>query len=315
MRIEKISNEQAELFLKNNFSAPTHWPDWNLLVKKFYKTKFNYLGYFENQELIGICPIHETKHKGFLKLKYSGQFHLIPNGGWIFSKMIKVDGEFWTKNQGLLGQNTVFTLPVLKEFNANYENVESTQKQTLVVDLKREEEDIWKTDVHSKRRNMIRKAEKEHISVDEVTDQKGLDDFYKLYYESSKKYTDHLLSKEFFEEMFFESKNINLHIFSAYQDGNQLANVAIVSDKNYSFYWLGNNNNEFRNLGQGDLLQWHTIQKMKQKGCSYYDLCYIEPEKLPAIYKFKKGFSKTEAIINLITIKTFPFKVLNKILK
>ena len=86
MIIKKLTDfNLVEQFLTNTFSSPTHWPEWNILISELYKTKFYYLGAFENGKLIGICPIHE-EIKGILKNLYSGQFHYIPNGGWIFNK-------------------------------------------------------------------------------------------------------------------------------------------------------------------------------------------------------------------------------------
>jgi len=313
MELKKISNSEAGKFLENNFSSPTHWPDWNLLISKYFNTNFFYWGYFENNSLTGIYPVHEVKYKRILKKRYSGQFHLIPNGGWIFSKPVKVDAGFFLKRKDVLTQNTTFSLPLLNEFNVSYNEIKTTPKATLIINLKKTEEEIWKDDINSKRRNMIRKSQKEGVEIKKFTDEQGLRSFYDVYREASKRFSARQLDYHFFEEMFFKSPNIQLHLYAAYKDNVQLANVGIVSDKDYSFYWLGNNANDAKNIGQGELLQWHTIKKMKEKGCKYYDLCYIEPEKLPHIYKFKKGFSKSEHEIKLINKKPLPFKVVNKL--
>ena len=43
MEIKREKNfNKIEKFLKNNFSAPTHWPDWNLIVSKFFNSEFLY---------------------------------------------------------------------------------------------------------------------------------------------------------------------------------------------------------------------------------------------------------------------------------
>ena len=309
MRIEKISNHQAEEFLKQNFSSPTHWPDWNVLVAKYYHTKFYYWGYFENITLVGVYPVHELKYKKVLKQTYSGQFHMIPNGGWIFSKKTSLNmGIFPAKWNNL---QEVFTLPILPEFNLQTGEA-GKFKKTLVVDLDDTIDDIWMNSIHSKRRNMIRKAQKAGVTIERVTNESDLEDFYCLYTEASARFTGNPMTLEFFKELFFTSINIKLDIYMAKLDGRQIANVGVISDKNYSLYWLGNNVGDVPNIGQGELLQWHTIQQMKEKGCKYYDLCYIEPEKLPHIYKFKKGFSKTEVSICCFSKKSLFFKIINK---
>ncbi len=41
MKITKETNyELAVDFLRSNFSSPTHWPDWNLVVSRHFKTTF-----------------------------------------------------------------------------------------------------------------------------------------------------------------------------------------------------------------------------------------------------------------------------------
>ena len=312
MKIKKIINSQAEQFLQQNFSSPTHWPDWNILVEKFYNSKFFYLGAFDNKELIGVFPLHLTSHKRFLDRLQSGQFKMIPNGGWIFSKKQKLSQAFFPVkwNQSM----EIFGLPAVPEFNTDIKDFDKTKK-TLVIDLGDTIDEIWKNSVHSKRRNMIRKAEKEGITIEKVTAEDELDDFYRLYIEASARFTKNPLELSFFKELFFQTKNIAFSIFTANKDGKQIANVGVISDKNYSIYWLGNNAMNMPNFGQGDLLQWYTIKQMKEKGCKYYDLCYIEPEKLPHIYKFKKGFSNTETPIYFHSQKSLFFRISNKFLK
>ncbi len=312
MAINKISNKRAEEFLQENFSSPTHWPDWNLLVAKYYDTNFFYLGYFEKKKLTGICPYHETIYKKILSKRYSGQFHLIPNGSWIFSKPIKISKGFFATDRHLFAHSQIFTLPNVPEFNANYHKIQSTKKKTLIIDLKQDEEEIWKSDINSKRRNMVRKAAKKGVYIKSIDNKTDLMKFYELYETASKSFSVRQLSYEFIKDMFFKSQNISLDIFVAYKKSEQIANVGIVSDKNYSYYWLGNNAKNTKNLGQGELLQWEAIKFMRNKGCKYYDLCYIEPERLPGIYNFKKGFSKDIFDIYLINHKPLAFKLLNR---
>ena len=267
-----------------------------------------------NGILKGICPVHETKHQKFLFRRQSGQFHFIPNGGWIFSEPQVLSKKFIPTRWNSVFES--FSLPDVQEFNViNDTYPPGKLKKTLVIDLKKSPDEIWQQDIHSKRRNMIRKAIKEGIFIRQVRTEEELTDFYSLYAEASNRYSNNRLSFQFFREMLFDSQNIELDLYVAWQDKKQLASAGIISDKNYSIYWLGNNAKDVKNKGQGELLQWHAIQKMKEKGCNYYDLCYIEPNRLPSIYKFKKGFSKTEKNINLIIKKPVSFKILNRLSK
>jgi lipid II:glycine glycyltransferase (peptidoglycan interpeptide bridge formation enzyme) len=91
--------------------------------------------------------------------------------------------------------------------------------------------------------------------------------------------------------------------------------VVISYDKDYSIYWLGFSSENVPNLGQGELLQWEAIKRMKNYGCKYYDLCYIEKDRLPHIYRFKKGFSKNEIEVGTSNKRPISYKIINRINK
>lgn len=311
MQIKRISNPEAVKFLQKNFSSPTHWPEWNELVVKYYGTEFYYLGYFERSDFVGICPFHQVKHKSFLKTRFSGQFRMIPNGGWIFSRPIELSGSFFRGRWNVASQ--VFSMPLLPELNVNYSGDKAIMR-TLIVDLSQDEEEIWQTNLDPKKRNKVRKALKENIIIEKAKDIEGIKVFYALYEKSTREYHENLLPIDFFKDLLFKSNNIEFDIFLAKHNGQQIANVGIVSDNNYSFYWLGNILKGTRNLGQGDALQWHVIKEMKKKGCKYYDLCYIEPERLPGVYEFKKGFSNTEVPIVYFNRKSISYRMINRFL-
>jgi len=301
----------AEAFLNNNFSSPTHWPEWNIIISKYYNTKFYYFTAYEKNKLIGLCPVHEIRN-GYLKTLHSGQLHFIPYGGWIFSQKTTLNTSKLPTNinEMFLG----FSLPILDEFNVIYSKNNTRNFETLIIDLQKDINEIWKNELNSKRRQNIRKAFKNNVQI-EIDPKNELNNFYKMYENSCKNNKLNILPKSFFKDMFKISKNICFKIIWAKKENNYLANIVVVYDKNYSFYWLGNNRKYLPFLGQTEILQWEAINSMKANGCKYYDLCYIEKERLPNIYRFKKGFSKTEVPIFFHTKKGFSYRVFNKIQK
>lgn len=308
-KIEHCSFKDVIKFLKQNFSSPTHWPDWNLLVSKYYNTEFYYFGLFESGELIGICPVHE-KNKRLTKMLISGQCHFIPNGGWLMNthKMICLSDIHIPLNCNL----ECFSLPHLQEFKVNY-NQCIKSFYTLVISLKSSEDEIWRDSIDSKRRNMIRKANKMGIKI--TKDTENIEQFYSLYADSNKSNNLELLPLSFFCELLQNANNIKFIPFVAYSEDGPCGALGLIHDKNYSFYWLGATKKDSANLGQGELLQWEAILYSKEKGCTYYDLCFIEKDRLPNIYEFKKGFSKNEVEISFVQKKTFVFRVLNRLQK
>ena len=309
MKIEKLTDfDLAEEFLQNNFSSPTHWPEWNLLISQLYGSKFYYLAAYQKNSLMGLCPIHEEK-KGILKNLFSGQYYYIPNGGWIFNEKKSLTTfhkvSFFSSFQ-------IFSLPEINEFGVLY-NIKSKSFFTLIIDLRKDLNSIWTQDVNSKRRNMIRKAEKNNISI-KMMPEENIDDFYNHYLSFN---TSHKLKSLPFD-FFSKSKSfqkIKIDYFVALTNNTVSHYLLTVRDKNYSFYWAGINISGFENLGQSELLQWQAIQFLKEQKCSYYDLCYIEKERLPKIYEFKKGFSQTEVPITFFNSSGIGFKLYSKFLK
>ncbi len=307
MRITReIDFNKIESFLKLNFSAPTHWPDWNLLISKYYNTEFFYFCGYENNELIGICPMHKNK-KGLLENFYSGQFHFIPYGGWIFSRQIEVN--YRKLLLPILYDLQSFALPSIKNFNVL--NLKVTKEfQTLLIDLTKSLEVIWEKDLDANRRNMIRKAEKNGVIVKE---QKNLTDFYSFYYSANKRLGLPVYPEELIKELFALSDNIHFLVLDACFQDAIISNIVVVYDKDYSLYWLGNNHSDLSNLGQGELLQWEAIKRMKEKGCKYYDLCFIDKIRFPNIYKFKIGFTRKSVFIPYIQRRSLITKIIYKL--
>jgi hypothetical protein len=296
-----------ESFLENTFSSPTHWPDWNIITSNFFSTEFFYVGYYNKAQLIGVCPLHEYRKKRLLKYWRSGQFHCIPYGGWIFNTKIAFNPELIKRSQNTI--LNIYSLPELPEFNVDYLQNGNTA-ETLIIELENDMNDIWNDSIDSKRRNMIKKAEKNQI---QISSQQIFDhEFYNLYKDSSERNHLTILPYEFFTELLNHSRNIKFEILKAQKEGENLANIVLAYDKNYAIYWLGNNSGEKNNDGQGELLQWYAIKAMKGKGCKYYDLCYINKNKLPHIYRFKKGFSDNVIPIKHIVKKSIAAKVIGR---
>lgn len=310
-QIRSVDFSEIETFLQNCFSSPTHWPEWNIAISKHYGTDFYYYIMVESNEIIGICPVHRVK-TGILRQNYSGQFLFIPNGGWIFSKNYQLNPNMLPIAP--LNSFVAFTLPRLNEFNVTYKQHTTITAQTLIIDLTPDIDQLWKNTIHSKRRNMIRKAEKNGITV-EYDDKSNLFTFYNVYTETNKQNGLVSLSYNFFKDLFDNAKNVKYKILWAKKNKEILSGIVVAYDKNYAIYWLGFSKANTPNLGQGDLLQWEAIKTVKAHGCSYYDLCFIDKNKLPHIYKFKKGFSKNEIEVDIISKRSFSYRIVKKLKK
>lgn len=310
MKIIKLTKEEFSRvndFLRDTFSSPTHWPEWNLLVSRHFATDFFYYGLEDAGILTAIFPVHQTT-MGRQKELHSGQYHFIPYGGWI-----KSPGKD-TLNIKLPvpigGRTECFALPSLNEFQTATVKL-SRKFQTMVVDLRFDENEIWEKSISSKRRNMIRKAVKTGIRIDRGI--KVLDDFIRLCSEHSGLNEPANLPGSFLAEMASFSGEIKFIPMVAYSEGRSSSALGLVYDKDYAIYWLGATDRQTTGSGQGELLQWEAIRMAKNNGCSYYDLCFTDKERLPQIYEFKKGFSNSVVDVPYLNLKSIIYRVYNKI--
>jgi lipid II:glycine glycyltransferase (peptidoglycan interpeptide bridge formation enzyme) len=195
------------------------------------------------------------------------------------------------------------------------DNKEENYGETSMVDLSLDEDLIFSTYIHSKRRNMIRKALKSGIEVREFYDQQGIDIFWPLLEELHNKLGYNQLSKDYYQFIYDTyAKEKKATILIAFKDNNPVSGVFLLGNKNYMHYYKGASKFGVKNEGQGELLQWHAIKLAKNLGSGYYDLCNLNKEKLPDIYRFKTGISKEIWTYSLFTKKSILYRINKNIL-
>lgn len=304
--------EITDKFLSENFSSPTHRKEWNLAISKNYDTEFFYYAYYKNDLLLGICPVHKIKEKNKYRLMSGPKEFFMPYGGWIFSGKSNFNPDLLDIKHN--ERIEIFSLPLLDDFNAAYDGFNMLNKfKTSIIELEQSEENIWNS-FPSQRRNKIRKAIKNNVEILDFN-KVGFESFYDFYLLTNGQYDLQNLSKDFFKDFINNSVNINIDILFAKFNSEILGCVILVSDKNYSIYWMGARKEEAPNNGYFDLLQWEIIKKAQARGCKYYDLCYLELERLPNIYKFKIDYSNNLFDIYNVDYKSLTYKIINKIQK
>lgn len=296
-------------FLENTFSSPTHWPEWNKIISKYYNSDFYYFVASIEEKVVGICPIHMNQKNHLNKLS-SGQYMYIPYGGWIFNENLPAIKPFFPLkfNQAISG----FSLPIGDHFPSYSLPLSPKTYQTLLVDLTQDENGIWENCIDSKRRNKIRKAINNNLII-EVVNENNYNSFYQFYTDSNNRYGLQSLKKECLFDLLFSTKTSRFLATYIKHEGTIISSHVMAYDKTLALYWLGLNAEKMPNLGQGELLQWDAIKNAKKMGCLIYDLCYIEKERLPSIYEFKKGFSRKEVPVFSFSIMPTSYKLMNKI--
>jgi hypothetical protein len=310
MKVQRLTDKDHQLvteFLRGTFSSPTHWPGWNSLVSRYYSTDFYYYGLVEGGALQGIFPVHEVR-QGLIACLQSGQFHYIPYGGWI--KATDARGTAPDIPVRAASRLECFALPAVGEFGYLYPKA-TESFSTMIVDLARDESAIWSGSVDSKRRNMVRKALKSGVTV--ASGEAVMADFYRLYEEGARLNGLTPMSRDFLTELEASGGDVQFIPYVAFKSDRPVGALGLIHDKDYAIYWLGATDRQSPGLGQGEILQWEAIRYSRRGGCRYYDLCFVDRERLPGIYEFKKGFSDRTVTVPYLNRRRFSYKVLNKI--
>lgn len=185
--------------------------------------------------------------------------------------------------------------PILKNhlFFEDYSELSQIRK-TVHIDLLDQETILG--NMHYKCRNMMRKAEKNGVSVKLEESKDTLGKFIELYQSTMirNQTTDYyLFSQKFFRDT-INNLDDKIFIANAYFEDSIIASALIMKSKDYLHYHFSGSDVEYRNLQANNLLLYKVALWGSENG---YDLFHLgggfESETDP-LFKFKKSFNKNE---------------------
>jgi hypothetical protein len=281
--------------------------DLNEIVQKHFNTE---LFYFVDSpsNIENFSVIHITKNKFAGKCFNFKPLYDIPYAGFIDDTQI----DFNSFSIGFFESINYCGYPRSEN---KYNNQELLSfGETCTVDLNLNEDDIFNNVIHSKRRNMIRKAEKSGISVKKFFSNEGMIHFWPMLDELHKKLGFTRLPKEYYTDI-IDTYGMKKQacILVAFKDEEPISGTFILGNKNYMLYYKGASVFGVKNEGQGELLQWEAIKLSKSLGIKCYDLGNLQKELLPSIYKFKTGISNNIIQYPVYSKNSLGYKVINKI--
>lgn len=164
-------------------------------------------------------------------------------------------------------------------------------RHTVALDLT--DDDIWMHQISSKNRNMIRKAEKEGVTIVEGDDYEA---FRRLYDETM---TDlhaedfYFFPKSYYDEYKQTFKGESM-LCVAMLDGKAIAGSMFMFSDDYAHYHLSARDREYSRYAANNLILWYAIQKAKERGCKWFHFGGgTTGNDDDSLLKFKKEFSKT----------------------
>lgn len=164
--------------------------------------------------------------------------------------------------------------------------------KTIAFDLASPEV-IWEN-IISKNRNMIRKAEKNGVTIEHGKGMDLLDQFTAIYNATMDK--DHAEEYYYFKRPFYESihkdLNDNYEMFYAMYEGRPIAMSIMIFANGRLNYHLSGSDIEYRNLAPSNLLLYKAALWGCEQGCKTFHLGGGVGSGEDNLYKFKAAFNK-----------------------
>lgn len=164
-------------------------------------------------------------------------------------------------------------------------------KQTIYIDTF-SKESIW-TNMESSRRNRIRKAEKDGITVS-IDKGKHIDEFIEIYkstMEQKEAEEYYFFNKEYF---YFLIENLkgNIMFINSWKDGKMIASLMILYNQKYMHYHLGGTRKEYRQFAPTNLMFYEAALWGNANGIHKFHLGGGMSTD-DSLFRFKKQFNKT----------------------
>ena len=179
---------------------------------------------------------------------------------------------------------------------------------SYIIDLTQSEEELF-SGLHSKHRNVVRKAEKDGLTVD--FGPQYLNDCAQLMDDTFKRQNGYSNASK---TLLALSKLKDHCDFWVVKDGDTLQGCAILLWDKYSSYYLHGGSASHTHSGAMNLLHWKAILKMKERGVHFYDFvgARLKPEegsKLEGIQRFKSRFGGPMKVGYLWRVDLNPLKM------
>ena len=212
----------------------------------------------------------------------------------------KLIAEFWESFDAFCQDNDIVAEFTRFHPLLNNQRLVSKQMQifysrhTVSLDLSLSEDNIWKTQISSKNRNMIRKAEKEGVTIVESDD---YDTFKRLY--DGTMANLHAEDFYFFPQAYYDEYKKKFRDKSmlclAMYEGKLIAGSMFMFSDDYAHYHLSGRDRQYSRYAANNLILWYAIRKAKERGCKWFHFGGgTTGEEDDSLLKFKKEFSKTE---------------------
>lgn len=307
MEIQEIKKQTIwnKFFNENGSVSFLQSWQWGEMQKELGNSVFH-LGLFNNNQIQLITQVIVVKAR-------RANFLFIPHGPitQVKNEKLKVESYFKHLIKQLIilaKENKCSFIRIAPIIENSHENLQLfTQLGFKKAPIYMHAEDVWVLSINKPEerllakmrkttRYLIRKATKDGVIIEKRTDDKAIDDFYKIYEETAKRESFVPFSKDYIAKEFnaFNITGNAIFLFGKQLSSDYLAATLIIFTKSTGFYHQGASFHT--KIPVTYLLQWEAIKESKKRGCSFYNFWGISPNNNPnhpwfGLTQFKKGFS------------------------
>jgi hypothetical protein len=142
-------------------------------------------------------------------------------------------------------------------------------RKTVKLNLSLSEDEIWMNQFSSKNRNVIRKAEKEGVTIVESQDY----DFFREMYDQTMRNVNaerfYFFPPKYYDSI-KETFGDNLTLCFAMYEGKPIAGSMFMFSKDYAHYHLSGRDKNYYKIAANNAILWYGIQKAKERGCKWF---------------------------------------------
>jgi len=189
-----------------------------------------------------------------------------------------------------------------------WKNFKVTPQYTYLINLHLTIKEIW-DGFSSDKRNLIRKAEKDQISIEKTADYQSVMEILKKTY-TRKGIRNTYDQLEFI--LFDFAKPTNSFAYGAYLNNKMISVAFCIFDQKTAYYLLGGYDPENKHNGAGAAVIWESIKEAKRLNLECFD---FEGSMIPQIEKFFKGFGGKLTSAFRINKAYLPIEIILKLYK
>lgn len=167
-------------------------------------------------------------------------------------------------------------------------------RHTVKLDLSPSLDDIWMNSFSYKNRNVIRKAEKDGVTIVESDDYEMFRELYNQTMRNVNAEDFYFFPQRYYDEFKdFFGKNVML-CFAMY-DGKPIAGSMFMFSNDYAHYHLSGRDKDYYKIAANNLVLWYGIQRAKERGCKWFHFGGgTTGEDDDHLLHFKHNFSKED---------------------